>query len=125
MAKTATSTIPHYATLDAINALHASGPYIEGFTVNTDTGASANIYAIERLADGRIAGYARYYRTNLLVRFVQTGKVPRNGWAIRCKVYVANDTGDLAGTLVFAGADDDNYPNGIGGVFNAILLTKV
>jgi hypothetical protein len=102
------------ATLDEINETASWYP-ITGWSVELDSGAHLAILTVFPGRDGKLVGYGRLTRTNLLCRFEQSGTALHKGWGIRCRVVSAEDTGDLAGTLEFKG-------NGNGGYFNHRLL---
>jgi hypothetical protein len=101
-------------TLDEINETASWYP-VSGWSVQLDSGALLNIITVFRGEGGKLVGYGRYARTNLLCRFEQTGTALYRGWGIRCRMVSAEDTGDLAGTLEFKG-------HGQGGYFNHRLL---
>ena len=84
---------------------------VERWVVVADNGASFQVFAAAVGEDGMLTGYAWGENTGVTVRFVQTGAALRKGWAKRCRVYTAIDTGDADGTLEFG-------PDGVGGFFN-------
>ena len=94
-------------TRDAV--LATRNPDLDGFYVTSDTGAMYEVLGMA--GDGRSV-FARSPRTGMLVMAVRTGSVnvPGRGAQVRVRVMFARDSGDAAGTLVFA-------PDlGIGGV---------